>query len=123
MLNLDTHILVGALSGTLKPGERDLLAEESWGVSAIVLWELTMLSQRGRIEVDLHSTALDRALSGIQVWPIDLRVCRHLGLLDFSSDPADEVIAATSMAYAAPLVTRDRKLRASQVVPLAVKGH
>jgi predicted nucleic acid-binding protein len=40
-------------------------------------------------------------------------------LLDFRSDPADELIAATSVVYRVPLVTRDRKLRGSKIVPIA----
>jgi len=41
---------------------------------------------------------------------------RHL---DVRVDPADEIIAATSVAHNVPLVTRDRALRRSAVVPLA----
>ena len=33
--------------------------------------------------------------------------------------PADEIIAATSLVHRVPLVTRDRRLEASRVVPLA----
>jgi predicted nucleic acid-binding protein len=34
-------------------------------------------------------------------------------------DPADELIAATSVVQRVPLVTRDRGLRRSKLVPLA----
>jgi hypothetical protein len=37
MLNLDTHILLYALTGDLTPRERSLLANETWSISAIVL--------------------------------------------------------------------------------------
>ena len=40
MLNLDTHILIHALDGTLTPVERRLLSAEPWSISAIVLWEI-----------------------------------------------------------------------------------
>lgn len=39
--------------------------------------------------------------------------------LDFDSNPADELIAATSVVHNVPLMTRDRKLKRSKVVPLA----
>jgi PIN domain nuclease of toxin-antitoxin system len=39
--------------------------------------------------------------------------------LDFRGDPADEIIAATSLVHNVPLVTRDRVIRSSKVVPLA----
>ena len=41
--------------------------------------------------------------------------------LDFRGDPADELIAATSVVHNVPLVTRDRSIRRSKVVPLALK--
>ena len=73
----------------------------------------------GRIEVDLDSPDLMRALSRVHVWPLTLEVCRAIRGLDFDSDPVDEIIAATSLAHRVPLVTRDRRLRRSRVVPLA----
>ncbi len=39
--------------------------------------------------------------------------------LDFKSDPADELIAATSIVRSVPLVTRDKRMRRSRIVPLA----
>lgn len=39
--------------------------------------------------------------------------------LDFKSDPADELTAATSVVYGIPLLARDRKILASTMVPLA----
>ncbi|MBI3208052.1 MAG: PIN domain-containing protein [Candidatus Solibacter usitatus] len=119
MLNLDTHILVFAMEGELSRKEKDLLRSQRWGISSIVLWELSSLVRLGRITLDIQSPAFENALSRIHVWPIDLAVCRQLRFLDFKSDPADEIIAATSVVNGAPLVTRDRRLLSSQVVPLA----
>jgi PIN domain nuclease of toxin-antitoxin system len=108
MLNLDTHILVHALAGGLTPRERSLLSHSRWSISAIVLWEL-----------DLDSPEFARALSKIHVWPLDLTVCRRIRNLDIRSDPADEIIAATSIVHNVPLLTRDRAIRKSKLVPLA----
>lgn len=119
MLNLDTHILLFALDGSLKPAEQALLTSEPWSVSAIVLWELSKLAQRGRIELDIRSPEFTKLFSRIQVWPLDLAICQKSTELDFSSDPADELIAATSIVHRIPLVTRDRKIRRSKLVPLA----
>ena len=58
MLNLDTHILLGALAGKLSRREHELLASQPWS------------------------------------------------------------IAATSLAHRVPLVTRDRRIRRSHLVPL-----
>ena len=76
MLNLDTHILLHALTDNVTPKERRLLLADSWSISAIVLWEIAKLAQLGRIEVDLDSPLLLRTLSKLHVWPIDLAVCR-----------------------------------------------
>ena len=40
MLNLDTHILVFALQGSLRPAEEEVLSQSPWGISGIVHWEL-----------------------------------------------------------------------------------
>jgi len=119
MLNLDTHVLLYALDGELTPAERRLLADEPWGVSAIVIWEIAKLRQLGRIDVDLEDREFSRIFSRVHVWPLDIAVCRTSTELDFSSDPADELIAATSIVHKARLVTRDKKIRASKLVPIA----
>lgn len=119
MLNLDTHILIYALNGTLAEREQRLLTGDRWSISAIVLWELAKLVQLGRIELDLDAPEVVRALAAIHIWPLDLAVCRQSTRLDFSSDPADELIAATSVVHRVPLLTRDRRILASRVVPLA----
>lgn len=49
MLNLDTHILLFALDGSLKPAEQALLTSEPWSISAIVEWELAKLHSHSRL--------------------------------------------------------------------------
>jgi PIN domain nuclease of toxin-antitoxin system len=119
VINLDTHVLVFALTGEVTARERRTLAANPWGISAVVLWELAKLEQLGRITVDLDDREVIRILSGLHVWPLDLGISRQSTRLDFRSDPADELIAATSIVHGAPLLTRDRRIRASRMVPLA----
>lgn len=119
MLNLDTHILVYALQGALTKREAKLLRDNRWSISAIVLWELAKLHQLNRIDIDIASPEFSRALSRVQIWPIDLAVCRELRTLGFRGDPADEIIAATSIRHSVPLLTRDKMLLASKQLPLA----
>jgi len=119
MLNLDTHILIYGLAGELSSHEQKLLMKHQWGISDIVLWELAKLSQLGRIELDLDDREISKALSKLHVWPIELEICRQLKKLDFKSDPADEIIAATSIVHQVPLVTRDRAIKKSKLVPFA----
>ena len=120
MLNLDTHIVVHALAGTLHPAERAALEGHSWGISAIVLWELAKLAQLRRLELDLNDPAFLRFLAAVHVWPIDMAVALQSTRLDLRSDPADELIAATSVVHGAPLLTRDARLLGSRIVPLVL---
>ena len=119
MLNLDTHILVFAFGDELRPGERALLERQRWSISAIVLWEIAKLTQLGRLGLDLDDREFAGFLSRLHVWPIDLDVARTSTRLDFRGDPADEIIAATSVVHDVPLVTRDIVIRQSTIVPLA----
>jgi PIN domain nuclease of toxin-antitoxin system len=118
MLNLDTHILLFAFLGELTATEERQLRGDTWSISSIVLWEIAKLSERGRISIGPHNPLLRKRLAEVHVWPITLPVVRNLSQLDFRSDPADELIAATSVTHGIPLVTRDRQIRASSVVPL-----
>ncbi|MGE5594452.1 MAG: PIN domain-containing protein [Hyphomicrobiales bacterium] len=120
MLNLDTHILIDFLRQELRDDEDRVLEGQAWGISGIVLWQLFALVQQGRVRLDLDDPELNRDLGRIHVWPISVDVCRQLRRLDFRSDPADEIIAATSIAYDAPLLTRHRRMLGSKVVPLAL---
>ena len=119
MLNLDTHILLYALTDDLTHRERALLSNETWSVSALVLCEIAKLSELGRIEIDLDHPELTRTLARVQTWPLTLDICRSIKSLDFDSDPADEIIASTSVVHRVPLITRDRKMRWSKLVPIA----
>jgi len=120
MLNLDTHILLYALADDLTFRENALLSKDSWSISAIVLWEIAKLSELNRIEIDLDSPELSRTLARIHTWPLTFDICRAIQTLDFDADPADEIIAATSIVHRVPLVTRDRRLRRSRRLPLAL---
>ena len=119
MINLGTHVLVHALTGDLTQFEHRLLSQNPWSISAIVLWELAKLQQLGRLELDLDRPEFLRAIGRLRVWPIDLEVARASTRLNFGSDPADKIIAATSLVHQVPLLTRDRALLQSEMVPLA----
>ena len=109
-------MLLEAVAGRLSPSEARLLRSDRWSMSAIVLWEVAQL---GRIVVDLDDAEVVRTLARVHLWPITREIARASTRLDVQSDPADELIAATSVVHKVPLVTRDRALRRSRLIPLA----
>lgn len=117
MINLDTHVLLFALSGDTTATERRVLASAPWSISAIVLWEICKLIQLGRLHLDLDDRTVQGVLRKLHIWPIDLAVARQSTQLDIRSDPADEIIAATSIVHHVPLLTRDKRLRRSKLIP------
>jgi PIN domain nuclease of toxin-antitoxin system len=119
MLNVDTHILLYTLLGELTPREARIVSHQSLGISAIVLWEIAKLHQKSRITLSLEDPDLIQLLDQVHVWPLTREVCLKLADLDFQSDPADELIAATSLAHRVKLLTRDHRILASRRVPLA----
>ena len=108
------------LAGGLTAREQSILNGDAWGISPIVLWEIAKLRQRGRIEIEIESPDFSRVLRKLHVFPIDAAICAMSTELDFQSDPADELIAATSVVNRVPLVTRDEKIRRSLLVPFAL---
>lgn len=119
MLNVDTHVLLHAVVGGLRPREARLLGTQPWSISAIVLWEIAKLAQLGRIELDLDDPEVVRVLARLHVWPLTREIAHTSTRLDVRGDPADELIGATSVVHKVPLLTRDRGLLGSKLVPLA----
>ena len=71
------------------------------------------------IEVDLEDPEVVRALARVQVWPLTRAIAVASTRLDVRGDPADELIAATSLVHNVPLLTRDKALLRSKRIPLA----
>lgn len=120
MLNVDTHIVVKFFEGSLRADELSLMEANPVGISAIVIWEMAKLKQLGRIPRGPEDPEVDAFLRKLRVWPVDAEIAIMSTKLDISSDPADEIIAATSIVHQVPLLTRDAKLRSSKLVPLAL---
>lgn len=121
MLNLDTHIVIWMAAGELRAEEHSRIAKEPLAISDIVLWELAVLVRSGRIEMDLGGREFRHLLQGLTLVPISLQIAIASARLDFQSDPADHIIAATSIVERMPLLTRDRKILKSRLVPFALQ--
>ena len=126
---LDTHAWVWWICGdsrlaprerealdNLPPSERPVLAE-------ISLWEVAMLVERGRLELDMDLErwlALASAPATVELARVTPAIAAEVARLPekFHRDPADRLIVATARVKKLPVLTRDRMITSARVVPL-----
>ncbi|MCK5569914.1 MAG: type II toxin-antitoxin system VapC family toxin [Spirochaetes bacterium] len=123
MITLDTCSLVWlSLSpDRLSKNADKAIKNNSLIMSDISFWEIAMLTKSGRLIIDTsYSEYIKLLLSSysIQVDPITPEIARMSVEFDDSvnSDPADRIIAATSIIENAPLVTADKNLINAKVI-------
>jgi len=89
---------------------------ETFGLSAISLWEVGRKHQLGKLPLDRELAAWFRDAMGgnVDLLPLIPEVIVDaMGLPAFPNrDPADELIVATARVHGLTLLTTDRKLRA-----------
>jgi len=89
-------------------------ANRKW-ISAISCWEFAKLTEKGRIGLSIPPlTWIRRSLFDLDIRVADLTpeiAVESTQLRSFHSDPADQIIAATSRILGMPLVTSDRRIR------------
>jgi PIN domain nuclease of toxin-antitoxin system len=121
-LLLDTHIALWLDSGDerLRPSTRALI-DGCWRnggtifLSAVAVWEIALLLDTGRIELDIPMEAwVERFLErpGIEAVPVGHRAASRAYQLHHLEhrDPADRLLIATAIELACPLVTYDERL-------------
>ena len=124
MIVLDTHVWIWWAAGARKLTKRARVRIESAErilVPAICAWEVAMLVDRRRLELDRPVlTWLRQAidLPAVELAPLTPEVAvRAAGLGGgFPGDPADRLIVATALEHRGPLVTMDERLRNSGIV-------
>lgn len=125
----DSHAVVWYLRGSdrLSPPAAQALAEaeETDGivVSIATLVDLWYVTQTTRKLTDAHLAELRNALlasAGFVLQPIDLPVVDATMSIarDLLADPWDRFIVGTARMLALPLVTRDKAIRESRIVPV-----
>lgn len=115
MIVLDTHIWVNWILGgeaALTPSIVDAMQRENrFSVSAISCFEVTMLVNRGRLELPLQVDEwLQEALgkSGVESLPVTCEIAnRAVSLPEIHRDPADRIIIATALVLGAKLASLD----------------
>lgn len=121
MILLDTHALIWLDEGGPRLGKNALQridAEFGAGklaVSAISFWEISMLTQKGRLEMRLEMDVWRKELlkNGLYEIPLDGAIAiRASGLKEFHGDPADRLIVATALQTSSILMTADQKILA-----------
>jgi PIN domain nuclease of toxin-antitoxin system len=124
MIVADTHIIIwNALKPEMlsrKAEKAILAANNSDGIifCDISLWEIAMLMHKGRLSIDVEYLEFIKLIleSNNYVYrgitPEIARLSAEL-FSDNNKDPADRIIAATSIIENAKLVTADKKLRQS----------
>ena len=121
LLLLDTHIWLWLMDGDSIINKRfantfeHLREEGKILISPISFWEVGMLAEKGRIELDRDvldwmNTCLE--LPGIQISPITPHIAIFSSRLPgtLHADPADRLLIATAHVENAVLVTADKKI-------------
>lgn len=119
MILLDTPVLVRYLMGDKKLGRRAIsaidkaLPDDEVYVSTISFWEVAMLVERKRLQLDMTVAAF-RTLAlrhGIYEEPIDGEIgISAAELPDSQPDPADRMLVATAILRGLTLITADETL-------------
>lgn len=128
MILLDTHILIWLLIApqNLSPKEKRIILEArksgALALSAISLWEIAWLIENKRIEIDISvDSFLKKCASYVQVLPItpEIAVRSVKFPKSYPNDPQDRIIGATAIVEYVRLLTRDKQIAKSGLVPLA----
>lgn len=125
MIVLDTCAIIwDALDATqLTPKARNAIErhEDELIIADISLWEIAILIKKDRLVVDGTASGFIRLLleaRNFQVQEITAEIAALSVSLDaeISNDPADRLIAATSILRNAPVISADQRFRKATVV-------
>jgi PIN domain nuclease of toxin-antitoxin system len=127
MILLDTHIIVwlafepDKLSKRATEAIRAARLEGGLAIAGITLLELAWLAEKGRVETTLSVESFVRlCASKMTVLPITPEIAaRAVSFSDsYPKDPQDRLIGATALVEGIQLVTHDKLIKKSRVVPV-----
>jgi PIN domain nuclease of toxin-antitoxin system len=128
LILLDTHVLLWMLLApeNLTPKSRKviLVARKSGplALSAISLWEIAWLIENRRIEIaTTMETFVRKCASHVEVLPItpEIAVRAVQFPASYPRDPQDRIIGSTAIVHSLRLLTHDKQIAASRLIPLA----
>jgi len=127
LILLDTHVVLwltsdpDKLSGNARAAiEVSRRNGDGMAVCDITLLELTMLASKGRIHLGISLQSLLQEIEArFVVFPITSRACARAMSFPaaYPKDPADRIIGATALVEGLSLITADREIRRSKLVP------
>lgn len=132
MMLLDTHVLIWLDKGSPRLGAKCLkrinkaFDAGNLAVSAISFWEITMLVQKQRLEIQMEMDVWRKELlaSGLREITINGSIAIRAGRLsDFHGDPADRLIVATALQNSSTLATADQKILAWKNLKLKIDAR
>jgi PIN domain nuclease of toxin-antitoxin system len=129
LILLDTQALVWFSQGDERLGvqAREIARQEATigeaAVSPISFWEVSMLTEKGRISLGMETLDWMEAIlaqPGVRLEQLSPALAIDAGRLpgDIHGDPADRMIVATARHLVCPVLTTDQKILA-----YALQGH
>ena len=127
MILLDTHIVIwlafepDKLSKRATEVIRSARAQGGLAISGITLLELAWLAKNGRVETTLSIESFVRlCASKMTVLPITPEIAaRAVSLPDpYPKDPQDRLIGATALVEGIRLITHDKQIKKSGMIPV-----
>jgi PIN domain nuclease of toxin-antitoxin system len=127
MILLDTHIVIwlafepNRLSKRARDAIRAARLQGGLAIAGITLMELAWLVERGRVETTLSVESFVRlCASKMTVLPITPEIAaRAVSFPDsYPKDPQDRLIGATALVEGTELVTHDKLIKKSGMIPI-----
>lgn len=127
MILLDTHVVVWLASddSRISRAAQSAIDEarktgRGLAISDFTLFELSLLFRKKRFDLAVTPEAfLSEVERRFRVLPVTANIAQQAFELpaSFPKDPVDRIVGATSLIEDLPLVTADRAIRQSRVVP------
>lgn len=121
MIVLDTHVLVWWVADPDKISTKaqklisQALKKQEIIISSISIWEICLLVKMGRLKLTMDIDSWIQKIESlpfIRFIPVDNTIAQKSVFLlgNFPKDPADRIIAATTLQFGGKLITSDQKI-------------